>query len=105
MSFLSPTLALPMLAAIMNIKILERLGYINVQYGDSLEAFFDVQANNLVSSSSVSLLDSSATQNTLSEGKISKHIPGFTTASLIKLILFILIYLLRGPIFICKKLA
>ena len=101
----SPTLALPMISAIMNIKIFERLGYVNVQYGDALEGFFDVYADKLVSSSSISLLDSSETQHTLSEGKISKNIPGFTTTSLVKLILFVLIYLLRAPIFICKKLA
>ena len=88
----------------MNVKIFERLGYVNVEYGETLDTFFEALANDLLNSGRVSMLDSSETQPTLSEGKVAKKIPRFTKLNLIKLLFFIGIYLLRVPIFIGKRL-
>ena len=88
----------------MNVKLFERLGYVNVEYGDALESFFDTLANEMLQSDQISMLDSSETQPTLSEGKVSKKLPGLGKFNLLKLLAFIGLYLMRLPIHLVKQL-
>ena len=100
-SIFAANLAFPALRALNTLKFTERLGYININYGKSMEEFF-LQLSGI--SSDKELIDYTKNDKTLEMGKMTARLPKYSFYGIIKTAMFLFVFFLRIPFQMIKRL-
>ena len=94
LSIIAGASAVPLMSSLVNLKFTEKLAFVNIDYGENIQAFLDVLTSYTRSKETVDFIQGKPN----SKGKLTSTLPSFSIAGVVKLYIFLVLFSLRIPL-------